>query len=107
MMTYEAHDDEKVPIAIPLEQLKEMAARVAGEMRAAAGADNAPIAATGGGSRHRGLPEELRELFIEVRAALFQRGILDPVLVRFDTATVSQASTQEVADQLATIAQAL
>jgi hypothetical protein len=87
-MNYDEHDD-KVPIAIPLEQLKEMAAAVANEMKSGA------------------VTPELRERFIDVRAALFQRGIYDPVLVRFDSATVAQASLQEIAEQLATVAQSL
>jgi hypothetical protein len=101
------HDD-KNPIAIPLDDLRTMAAAVAGELKAAAaGSENAPIAGTGGGSQHRGLPENLRERFIDVRAALFQRGIYDPVLVRFDTASVAQASTTEVAEQLEQVAAVL
>lgn len=100
--------DEKVPIAIPPDQLKQLAMTVAeGLSAAAAKLPDAPIAGTGGGSRHRGLPDELRDGFIDVRAALFQRGIYDPVLVRFDTATVTQASTQELAKQLATVAENL
>ena len=99
------HHDETLPIAIPLEQLKAQAAAVAAELKTVS-ATAAP-AATGGGSRHRGLPEDLRGRFIDVRAALFQRGIYDPVLVRFDTATGTQASTQEIAEQLETVAAAL
>jgi hypothetical protein len=53
------------------------------------------------------LPKELRARFIDVRAALFQRGIYDPVLVRFDSATVPQASLAEVAEQLASVAASL
>ncbi len=102
-MTYDDHHDDKVPIAIPLAQLKGMATAVAAELKSAAGSRE-PIAGTGGGSAHRGLPDDLRERFIEVRAALFQRGLFDPVLVRFDTATVTQASTSEVAEQLETVA---
>ncbi|HUP63519.1 MAG TPA: hypothetical protein VNA69_24245 [Thermoanaerobaculia bacterium] len=104
-MTY---DDDKAPIAIPLDQLKQLAMTVAQELSAAAAAmPDAPIAGTGGGSLHRKLPDELRDGFIDVRAALFQRGIIDPVLVRFDTATVSQASTQELATRLAAVAESL
>ena len=47
------------------------------------------------------LPAELRARFIKVRTALFQRGIYDPVLVRFDSATAPRASVAEVADALA------
>jgi len=50
---------------------------------------------------------DLRRRFIEVRAALFQRGIYDPVLVRFDTATAPPASMSEVAAQLEAVAVAL
>jgi hypothetical protein len=97
--------DTKQPIAIPPATLKELAATVAAELKAHAG--DATVANTGGGSAHRGLPPLLRERFIDVRAALFQRGIYDPVLVRFDTATAPQASTQEVAEQLEQVAAAL
>jgi hypothetical protein len=91
-MTYDEyhHDDQKLPIAIPLAELKTMAAAVAEEMK------TAPA-----------LSPELRERFINVRAALFQRGIYDPVLVRFDSATAPQASPSEVADQLASVAASL
>lgn len=85
------HDDEQVPIAIPLEQLKSMAAAVAEELRNAGEA----------------LPAEVRSRFIIVRAALFQRGIYDPVLVRFDTASAPRASHQEIGEQLATVAETI
>jgi hypothetical protein len=80
-----------------IEELKRMAAEVASELQAATGGEPA---ATGGGSRQRGLPEPLRQRFVSVRTALFQRGIFDPVLVRFDTASAPQASTEEIAQQL-------
>lgn len=102
-MSDESHDD-KLPIAIPIEELKARASAVAAELKAAA---SNPPAATGGGSRQRGLPDALRERFIDVRAALFQRGIYDPVLVRFDTASAPQASTAEIAEQLETVAASL
>jgi hypothetical protein len=84
--------------------LKTMAIEVAGELQSAGGNDPAQ---TGGGSRQRGLPEALRERFIRLRTALFQRGIFDPVLVRFDTASAPQASTKQVGEQLAAVAAAL
>lgn len=59
---------------------------------------------------HKGpnrVPEELRRRFIAVRAELFQRGIFDPVLVRFDSATVPKASTQQIADQLGAVVASL
>lgn len=86
------HHDEVLPIAIPLDRLKQMAAAVAEELKSAG---NEPPA------------KDVRERFIEVRAALFQRGIYDPVLVRFDSATAPKASTPEIAEQLATVAGAL
>lgn len=79
-------DDQKLPIAIPLPELKQEAAAVAEAM----------------GSQE--LTPALRERFIDVRAALFQRGIYDPVLVRFDSATAPRATLQEIATQLATVA---
>jgi hypothetical protein len=48
--------------------------------------------------------KELRARFVAIRAELFQRGIFDPVLVRFDSATVPQASQREIADQLTLVA---
>lgn len=92
--------DDKLPIALPLETLKPMARAVADELQTVA---SQPPATTGGGSRQRGLPEELRERFINVRAALFQRGVYDPMLVRFDSATVTQAETREIGERLAAV----
>jgi len=50
---------------------------------------------------------ELRKRFITVRGELFQRGVFDPVLVRFDSATVPRASLQQIADHLRSIAENL
>lgn len=100
--------DEKPQAALPLDQLRQLADAVATELSAHAG--NAPdeqITNTGGGSLHRGLPEELRERFILVRGALYQRGVFEPVLARFDTATAPQATTLEVAERLAAVAESL
>ena len=71
--------------------LKASAATVAAELQAAGDA----------------ITPELRQKFIEVRAELFQRGIYDPVLVRFDSYTAPKASVSEVAEQLATVAESL
>jgi hypothetical protein len=87
------------------ERLKELAAETAQSLQSAA--SSTPVPNTGGGSVHRGLPEELRQRFIDVRGALFAHGIYDPVLVRFDTATVAQAPTSEIAERLAAVADAL
>jgi hypothetical protein len=70
-----------------IEDLKAAAANVAREMR-----ESATVST------------ELRARFVAIRAELFQRGIFDPVLARFDTATTSQASTREVADELTLVA---
>jgi hypothetical protein len=70
-----------------LEELKEQALAVAEALKAAPAT----------------LPEELRNRFIDVRAQLFARGIYDPVLVRFDSATVPKAQVGEIAEQLAMV----
>ncbi len=88
------------------DEIKAMAAAVAADLRKAS---NAPASWTpaGGGSRPRGLPEELRQRVIEVRTALYQRGMYDPILARFDSATVPEATTLVIADELAKLAEAL
>ena len=48
-----------------------------------------------------------RERFIALRAALFQRGVYDPVLVRFDSATAPRAANDEIAAQLTKLAESL
>jgi hypothetical protein len=50
---------------------------------------------------------EVRRRFIEARALLFQRGIFDPVLVRFDSATAPRATNEEIANQLDALAASL
>ena len=86
-MSYQ--DDEKPPIAISLEQLKQRAGAVAEELKIGE------------------ITPALRERFIDVRAELFQRGIYDPVLVRFDSATAPRATKDEIAAQLEAVAQSL
>ncbi len=87
------HDhDDKRPIALPLEEVQSMAKAVAAEMKSAPGG---------------ALPLALRRKFIDVRAALFQRGIYDPILVRFDSATSPPASLAEVAAELESVAEGL
>jgi hypothetical protein len=76
---------------IPIPELKITAAEVAEEMKAAGSAVSGP----------------LRGRFITVRANLFQRGIYDPVLVRFDSATAPKASVEEIATQLEAVAASL
>ena len=83
--------DQKDPIAMPVEELRTLATMVAEEMKKAG----------------ETLSEDLRESFIDIRAALFQRGIYDPVLVRFDSATAPRATVAEVAEQLAAVATSL
>jgi hypothetical protein len=74
-----------------IEDIKARAAAIAGELRKS----GSPI------------PRDLRKRFVDVRAELFQRGIYDPVLVRFDSATVAQASPAEIADELSKVAASL
>jgi len=73
------------------DELKSGAAAVAAEMKSAG----------------ETLPPELRKRFIEVRTALFTRGIYDPVLVRFDSYTAPKASVSEIAEQLTNVAESL
>lgn len=87
------HHDEKLAVAVPLEELQQIALRVAEELRAVPEGD--------------GLTPEVRARFITLRAALFQRGIYDPVLVRFDSASAPRASFEEIAEQLTAVAGAL
>ena len=69
---------------------------------------SADIAAVARAMRESGtLSPELRKRFIALRSELFQRGIFDPVLARFDSVTVSRASVQEIADQLDALAAGL
>ena len=100
------HEGQKHAQLTTIEEIRAAATEVAGELRTAEGGSAEP-ASSGGGSLHRALPPGVRERFIEVRSALFRRGYYDPVLVRFDTATVPQAATAEVADRLTEIAAAL
>ncbi|HKO55319.1 MAG TPA: hypothetical protein VJ276_05535 [Thermoanaerobaculia bacterium] len=78
------------PIAIPMEELKAMAAALAGELRTATA-----------------IPADLRRRFIDLRAGLYLRGIFDPVLVRFDSATAPPATPAEIAEELETLATSL
>lgn len=53
------------------------------------------------------VPPDLRKRLIEVRGELFRRGIVDPVLIRLDSATVARAPLQQIADHLKAIAESL
>lgn len=86
-----------------MSDLAEHAVRLSARLREApAGGDGSHQ-----GSAHRQLEEDLRREIVDVRSRLFELGIYDPLLVRFDTATVSQASNAEVADRLQQVAAAL
>jgi hypothetical protein len=85
-------NDENTPIAMSLDEVKAAAASLVAEMKAAAAGP---------------LPPALRTRFIKLRSVLFQRGIFDPILVRFDTATVARASAGEVAEELGKVAMSL
>ncbi len=52
-------------------------------------------------------PPELRARFIAIRTELIRRGIFDPILIRFDTATTPKAPAKDVAEELKTIAGSL
>lgn len=74
-----------------LDEIRTGAAAVASEMKAAG----------------ETLTPDLRARFIAVRGALFHRGVYDPVLVRFDSATAPRATVAEVAEQLENVATSL
>jgi hypothetical protein len=71
-----------------IEEIKAAAAEVAMSLRA-------------------GLSDDVRKRFIALRAELFRRGVFDPVLARFDTATAPRASNEEVAAELEKLAESL
>jgi len=96
--------DQPVRMLTTMEEIRAEAARIAPLLTESGGDRAAPA---GGGSSGRGLPEELRAAVIAVRAALFQRGVYDPILVRFDSATVAPATSAEIAEQLQTISKSL
>jgi hypothetical protein len=52
------------------------------------------------------LTPELRAEFIAIRTELFQRGVFDPVLARFDSHTVPRASAEDAGRQLEQLAAA-
>lgn len=83
--------DEKTATFLSLEELKAAATSLAERLKSATGP----------------LTPAMRKSFIEVRAALFQRGVFDPILVRFDSATVAKASVAEVAEELGRVAMSL
>lgn len=74
-----------------MEELKAALAEIAAELKRLGG----PVS------------EELRLRFIEVRSQLFTRGYFDPILARFDSATVAKASNAEIAEELEKVAGAL
>lgn len=65
----------------------------------------------GGGTEEPGkartMPDELRERFITFRTLLYVRGLHDPVLARFDSATVAQADSKRIAQALEILAEKL
>lgn len=87
-----------------MDEIRAEAGRVSNLLNEAGGDGTA---AAGGGSASRGLPEELRAAVIAVRAALYRRGVYDPLLVRFDSATTAPATNAEIAQELGIIAESL
>jgi hypothetical protein len=66
----------------------------------------AEAAALATAMRAETIDEATRSRFIALRAELFQRGVFDPILVRFDSATVTRATNGEIAEELGKIARA-
>ncbi len=69
------------------------------------GEDDEPLSEDN--SRKRIIAPELRLRFIELRTSMHRIGLIDPVLNRFDSYTVPQATSREVAERLDEIAEAL
>jgi hypothetical protein len=82
-------DQESTPLP-SMDEIKRRAAEIGAAMKSS-----------------QAITPELRVRFIEVRSALFMRGVYDPVLVRFDSATAPRASNAEIGEQLETLAQSL
>lgn len=57
--------------------------------------------------RAESIDDATRSRFLATRAELFNRGVFDPVLVRFDSATVAHATNGEIAAELEKIAASL
>ena len=62
---------------------------------------------TDGKIRTRTWPPSLRKRLVDLRTRFIQRGLNDPVLSRFDSHTVAQSSSEEIAGQLIAIAKEL
>ena len=78
-----------------------------GDLKSAAAAVAVEIAGVVADSPSAPLPETLRQRFIAVRTELFKRGLFDPTLARFDSATVAQPTLREIAEELARVAEAV
>ena len=72
------------------------------EASAGTGDPDEPLSADN--SRKRILSPELRLKFLELRTWMQRRGLVDPVLSRFDSYTVPQATSREIAERLQEIA---
>lgn len=91
-----------------LSELRREAEAVAEAMLAAtAGAEREDEPMAGDNSRPHPIDPDLRVRFLEIRTWMQRMGWVDPVLNRFDTYTVPQATTREVAERLAEIASGL
>lgn len=76
-----------------------------GELKSATASVAVEIAGVVAESPNGPLPQALRDRFIAVRTELFKRGVFDPTLARFDSATVTQSSLREIAEELAKVAE--
>jgi len=82
-------------MTLPESEVKMAAVELSHDLKAAGTASN------------RELPKVLRDRFIAVRSTLVGLGIFDPILARFDSATVAQASPEEIAEELALLVEKL
>lgn len=83
------------------EALEEEARRIATEL-ANSEVETQPLREDG--SRERPISGQLRERFIALRDSLYRQGHYDPILGRFDSYTVEQATLGEIAQRLREIA---
>lgn len=88
-------------VAMISEELKREAGRLATELRNAS-IDEQPLAEDL--SRPRPISTQLRQRFINLRQTLYAQGRYDPILGRFDSYTVEQATLDAIARRLEEIA---
>lgn len=92
-----------------LEELRTEAASIGIAFRSAAGsaAEDLGTAIDRNQLTARRISADLRRRFLAFRTKLYTLGLYDPVLGSFDSATVKQADSDEIAQQLELVAEKL